>query len=328
VTYLDELLTGAHRRVATARAREPLGSLRERAASAPAAPSLREALGVPGVSVIAEIKRASPSRGDLAPDLNAPELARAYVDGGAAAVSVLTEPDRFKGSLADLADVAALGVAALRKDFVVDPYQVWEARAAGAAGVLLIVAALDEPTLARLHDTVLAAGLDALVEVHDASEVAACHRIGATLVGVNARDLRTFELDPDAFGRLRPELPEGALAVAESGIHGPDDVRRAVAQGADAVLVGESVVTAADPGAAVATLVAAGRPVRPVRPDAPAAAAAGATARSGASAATNRGPGEPPATGDADPTRTGAPGEPAPSEPGPPSAPHPRQEPT
>jgi indole-3-glycerol phosphate synthase len=262
VTYLDDLLAGAHRRVAEAHDREPFEQLRERASVAPVAPSLRAVLAEPGVAVIAEIKRASPSRGDLRPDLNAPELARAYVDGGAAAVSVLTEPDRFKGSLLDLADVAALGVPALRKDFVVDPYQVWEARAAGAAGVLLIVAALDEPTLALLHAEAMAAGLDALVEVHDASEVATCHRIGASLVGVNARDLRTFEIDRDAFERLRPELPDDALAVAESGIHGTDDVRRAAAAGADAVLVGESLVTAADPTAAVAALVAAGRSER------------------------------------------------------------------
>ncbi len=259
MTYLDDLLAGSHRRVAEARDREPLEQLRERASVARVPPSLRAALAGPGVAVIAEIKRASPSRGVLRPDLNAPEQARAYLDGGAAAVSVLTEPDRFQGTLLDLADVAALGVPALRKDFLVDPYQVWEARAAGAAGVLLIVAALDEPTLALLHAEAMAAGLDALVEVHDASEVVACHRVGATLVGVNARDLRTFEVDRDAFARLRPELPDDALAVAESGIHGADDVRRAAADGADAVLVGESLVTAADPTAAVAALVAAGR---------------------------------------------------------------------
>jgi indole-3-glycerol phosphate synthase len=279
VTYLDDLLAGAHRRVAEARADEPLEQLRERASVAPVAPPLRAALAAPGVAVIAEIKRASPSRGELRPDLNAPEQARAYLDGGAAAVSVLTEPDRFKGTLLDLADVAAIGVPALRKDFVVDPYQVWEARAAGAAGILLIVAALDEPTLALLHAEARAAGLDALVEVHDASEVAACHRIGASLVGVNARDLRTFELDRDAFARLRPELPDDALAVAESGIHGTEDVRRAAADGADAVLVGESLVTAADPTAAVAALVAAGRSERG------SSAAAGEPARGSSAAA-------------------------------------------
>jgi indole-3-glycerol phosphate synthase len=230
--------------------------------------SLVAALDTPGVGVIAEVKRASPSRGPIAPDLDAPAQARAYTDGGAAGVSVLTEPDRFDGSLADLADVAALGITTLRKDFVVDPYQVWEARAAGAAAVLLIVAALDEPTLALLHDSALDAGLDVLVEVHDEDEVAATHRIGARLVGVNARDLRTFELDARAFARLRPTLPDDALAVAESGIDGPDDVRRAAADGADAVLVGESLVRAPDPAAAVAALVDAGR-VPDERPAAP-----------------------------------------------------------
>jgi indole-3-glycerol phosphate synthase len=206
------------------------------------------------------VKRASPSKGDIAPELDAATQARAYVDGGAAAVSVLTEPDRFKGSLGDLADVAALRVPTLRKDFVVDRYQIWEARAAGASAVLLIVAALDEPNLALLHDEALAAGLDVLVEIHDASELAAARRIRATIVGVNARDLRTFELDPEAFARLRAQLPDGVLAVAESGVQGPQDVARAAREGADAVLVGETLVRAADPTAAVARLVAAGHP--------------------------------------------------------------------
>jgi indole-3-glycerol phosphate synthase len=258
VTYLDDLLAGAHARVRDASEREPLAALRERAGQAPGGPSLRDALSAPGVGVIAEIKRASPSKGVLAAELSAPMQARAYADGGAAAVSVLTEPDRFHGSLADLADVAALGLPALRKDFLVDPYQVWEARAAGAAAVLLIVAALDEPQLALLHDEARAAGLDALVEVHDEAEVAVANRIGATIVGVNARDLRTFEVDREAFTRLRPQLPDDALAVAESGVRGPDDVRVAAAQGADAVLVGEALVVAEDPTALVRDLVDAG----------------------------------------------------------------------
>jgi indole-3-glycerol phosphate synthase len=258
VTYLDDLLASARARVEAASEREPLDALRERAGQAPHGPSLHAALAGDGVAVIAEIKRASPSKGPLAPDLNAPVQARAYVDGGAAAISVLTEPDRFHGSLADLADVAALGVPTLRKDFLVDPYQVWEARAAGASAVLLIVAALDEPDLALLHDEARAAGLDALVEVHDETELAAAQRIGARIVGVNARDLRTFEIDRDAFARLRARLPEDAVAVAESGIRGPEDVRTAAAQGADAVLVGESLVQADDPASRVADLVAAG----------------------------------------------------------------------
>ncbi|MTV26128.1 indole-3-glycerol phosphate synthase TrpC [Nitriliruptoraceae bacterium ZYF776] len=261
-TYLDDLLDAARVRVADARALEPLEALRERATDLPAPPSFRDALGRPGVQLVAEVKRASPSKGDLAPDLDAPEQARAYVDGGAAAVSVLTEPTRFKGDLADLADVAALGVTALRKDFLVDAYQVWEARLAGASAVLLIVAALDEATLGALHDEARTAGLDVLVEVHDDHEVAAAAAVGAEVVGVNARDLRTFELDRDGFRRLRALLPDGALAVSESGVRDADDVRRAADEGADAVLVGESLVRATDPRAAAAALVAAGAPTR------------------------------------------------------------------
>jgi len=265
-TYLDDLLTGAHRRVAQARAREPLSALRERSRARTAPPSLYDALAGPGTGVIAEVKRASPSKGPLAPDLDAAAQARAYLDGGALAVSVLTEPDRFLGSLDDLTAVAGLGRPVLRKDFIVDPYQIWEARLAGASAVLLIVAALEEATLQALHDEAHAAGLSVLVEVHDDLEVAAAARIGARIVGVNARDLSTFELDRDAFARLRPELPEGCLAVAESGVRDPDDVRQAAADGADAVLVGESVVLAADPRQAVADLVDAGRPASRAEP--------------------------------------------------------------
>jgi indole-3-glycerol phosphate synthase len=209
--------------------------------------------------VIAEVKRASPSQGPIAPGLDAAAQATAYQRGGAAAVSVLTEPTRFAGSLDDLAAVSATGVSALRKDFIVDRYQIWEARAAGAAAVLLIVAALDDRTLAGLHDEAALAGLDALVEVHDVEEAARAAAIGARIVGVNARNLRTFEVDPEAFARLRASLPAQALAVAESGISTPEQIREAAACGADAVLVGESLVRAADPAAAVAALVAAGR---------------------------------------------------------------------
>jgi indole-3-glycerol phosphate synthase len=266
-TYLDDLLAGARRRVEHASRSEPLEALRDRAREGGVGPSLVGALRAEGVSVIAEVKRASPSRGILSPDLDAATQARAYVEGGAAAVSVLTEPDRFGGSLDDLAAVAALHVPTLRKDFVVDPYQIWEARAAQASAVLLIVAALDEPTLALLHDEAAAAGLDALVEVHDPSELAAAQRVGAELVGINARDLRTFEVDHGAFARLRPGVPAHALAIAESGVHEPADVRRAGHEGADAVLVGEALVRAEDPSAAVAELVAAGREER--TPDEP-----------------------------------------------------------
>lgn len=260
-TFLDQLLGDATDRVAAARAVEPLEALRERAQQVTVAGDLYAALAGPGVAVIAEVKRASPSKGDLAPGLDAAARARAYLAGGAAAVSVLTEPARFGGSLEDLAAVAALGAPTLRKDFTVDAYQVWEARAHGACAVLLIVAALDDRTLASLHDEALDAGLAALVEVHDDAELARATAVGARIVGVNARDLRTFDVDRDAFARLRPRIPDTALAVAESGVRGPDDVVHAGQQGADAVLVGESLVTASAPERATAALVEAGRGV-------------------------------------------------------------------
>lgn len=258
MTYLDELLDGARRRVRDAQARLSLDELRDRAASSEPPPSFRDALAGPGVAVIAEIKRTSPSKGDLAPSLVATEQAAAYRAGGAAAVSVLTEPDRFRGSLDDLRDVAAQGIPALRKDFLVEPYQVWEAREAGAAAVLLIVAALDDTSLRDLLGTCGDAGVDALVEVHDEDEAHRALDAGASIVGINARDLRTFEVDRDAFARVRPALPDQVLAVAESGIRGPSDVVSAARAGADAVLVGESLVTADDPRTAVAVLVSAG----------------------------------------------------------------------
>jgi indole-3-glycerol phosphate synthase len=258
-TFLDQLLRDAADRVAAARAREPLESLRDRARAVAVPGDFHAALAAPGVRVIAEVKRASPSKGDLAPGIDAVDQARAYVSGGAAAISVLTEPDRFKGTLADLEAVAALGTPTIRKDFTVDAYQVWEARAHGAAAVLLIVAALDDDMLAALHAEATEAGLAALVEVHDDSELDRAVAIGARIIGVNARDLRTFDVDRDAFARLRPSIPDGVVAIAESGVRGPDDVVRAGQQGADAVLVGESLVTATDPAAATAALVAAGR---------------------------------------------------------------------
>lgn len=257
-TYLDYLLGGARARVVAASSREPLEQLRERALAAPQPPSLMTALSGPGVAIIGEIKRASPSKGPLALDLDAPAQAAEYRDGGAAAISVLTEPHWFRGSLEDLESVAALGIPTLRKDFVVHPYQVWEARAAGAAAVLLIVTALDHEGLASLLDTCKEAELDALVEVHDPEDAKVAVDVGATLIGVNARDLRSFEVDRDVFLRIRPTLPQGILAVAESGIRGPDDVVAAARAGADAVLVGESLVSAPDPRTAVALMVSAG----------------------------------------------------------------------
>lgn len=258
-SFLDELVAGAHRRVAEASRAVPLEALIEQASITPQPASFAAALAGEGVAVIAEIKRASPSRGAIDLDLDASAVAMAYRDAGAAAISVLTEPDGFRGSLDDLTEVAKLGVPSLRKDFIVDPYQIWEAKLAGAAAVLLIVAALSDAQLRSLMAQAATAGLDVLVEAHDDHEVDAAVMAGATIVGINARDLRTFTIDRAAFGRLRSRLPAGVIAVAESGVRDADDVERHAAEGADAVLVGESLVSAEDPGAALAALVAAGR---------------------------------------------------------------------
>jgi len=257
--HLAALLDGARDRVARAVDTEPLASLRERARSVATGPSLVAALGAPGVGLIAEVKRASPSRGPLAPGVDATALAGAYVAAGAAAVSVLTEPDAFHGSLDDLAAVARLGAPTLRKDFLVDPYQVWEARAAGASAVLLIVAALDDAALDTLGAVAREADLDVLHEVHDEDELERLRPFGPRLVGINARDLRDFTIDPGLFARLAARRPEGALLVAESGVRGPEDVIALGDQGADAILVGELLVTAPDPGAAASALVRAGQ---------------------------------------------------------------------
>jgi indole-3-glycerol phosphate synthase len=211
-------------------------------------PRLRE----PGSSVIAEVKRRSPSKGDLAQISDPAALARQYAAGGAAAISVLTEERRFGGSLDDLRAVrAAVDVPLLRKDFVVEPYQVLEARAAGADLVLLIVAALDDETLRRLHDQARELGMAVLVEVHDEPETERAIELGAELVGVNARNLKTLDVDPDTFGRLAPQVPADRVLVAESGVSSPVDVKRYVAEGARAVLVGEALVKDGDPENAV-----------------------------------------------------------------------------
>ena len=196
------------------------------------------------VRIIAEVKRASPSRGALAAIPDPAVLARAYESGGASAVSVLTEGRRFGGSLADLDAVrAAVSLPVLRKDFIAEPYQVFEARAAGADLVLLIVAALEQPLLESLASLVTELGMTPLIETHSADEVRRAADIGGRLVGVNARDLSTFELDRDLFGRLADLIPDDAIRIAESAVLSPDDVAHYRRAGADAVLVGEALVT-------------------------------------------------------------------------------------
>jgi indole-3-glycerol phosphate synthase len=249
----------------------PLTEVRRAVAAMPPARGFRAALrDGAAVALIAEVKRRSPSKGNLRPDLDPAALATAYRGGGASAVSVLTEPVHFAGSPDDLQKVrAAVDLPVLRKDFVTTPYQVWEARSWGADAVLLIVAALDPRLLADLLAEASDAGLDALVEVHTREEAATAAAAGAGLIGVNARDLATLTVDLRRFALVRDALPPGATLVAESGIRTRADVRAAAEAGAHAVLVGEALVLASDPEAAAATLLGHTRPATP-RSDAPA----------------------------------------------------------
>jgi len=259
MTVLDDIIVGVRADLAEREQRTPIHDLRAQAAAAPPPRDPIPAFSAPGVSVIAEVKRASPSRGDLAPIADPAALAREYAAGGAAAISVLTERRRFGGSLDDLRAVrAAVDTPLLRKDFIVTPYQLWEARAAGADLALLIVAALTRHDLSALLEVSAEAGLTALVEVHDEDELDRALTAGATLVGVNARDLRTLAVQPDTFARLAPRVPAGVVTVAESGIRGPDDVQGYADAGADVVLVGEALVTGGDPRGTVEKMVAAG----------------------------------------------------------------------
>jgi indole-3-glycerol phosphate synthase len=214
-----------------------------------------EALARPGIGVVAEFKRRSPSAGRLRENADVGAIVEAYERGGACALSVLTEGPNFEGSLEDLrAARAACGLPILRKDFIVDPYQLHEARAADADAVLLIVAALDQGELASLHELARALGLDVLVEVHDRDELARAARIGAALIGVNNRDLRDFTVDVRRTSRLLAEMPADATVVSESGIGDPEQLRELERQGVAAVLVGETLMRAPDPRRALAVL--------------------------------------------------------------------------
>jgi indole-3-glycerol phosphate synthase len=208
-----------------------------------------------GLDVITEIKRRSPSKGDLAPDLDPAGLAKAYEAGGAVALSVLTDREFFGGSPEDLvAARAAVNLPVLRKDFTVDERDVCDARIMGADAVLLIVAVLSDDELRRFHDLAHELGMAALVEVHDEAEVARAVVVHADLIGVNQRDLHTFEVDRHRAARLSHAIPSGVRKVAESGIDSADDLTRLNDAGYSAALVGEHLVTAADPGAALRQL--------------------------------------------------------------------------
>ncbi len=265
-TYLDRILA-AHRAAAGADPR-PLDALMRDAEAEPAPTggrrgfraAIEAAHGAGHMAVIAEIKRRSPSRGDLAPALAPDVQAKAYQEGGAACLSVLTDHEFFAGSADDLSAARrATDLPVLRKDFTVGAADVCDARLMGADAVLLIVAALSPNLLQELSALASRLGLDALVEVHDEAELEVALAAGATLIGVNQRDLVTFEVDTRRALRLAAAIPDGVLGVAESGITGPEDVRRLAGAGYQAVLVGEALVRSGDPAAAVAALRQAGR---------------------------------------------------------------------
>ncbi|MGC3993321.1 MAG: indole-3-glycerol phosphate synthase TrpC [Propionicimonas sp.] len=255
MTVLDEIIAGVVEDLEIRRAALPLDVLKGRVASAPAALDPVPGLQAPGLSVIAEVKRSSPSKGALATIDDPAALATEYAAGGAAAISVLTERRRFNGSLADLVAVReAVRTPLLRKDFVVTEYQLWEGRAAGADLALLIVAALTQQQLVDFLGVGRDLGVTCLVEVHTAEEARRARDAGAQVVGVNNRDLKTLEVDLSHFQELAELLGEDVVKVAESGILTVDDAARMRAAGADAVLVGEMLVRSGDPRAAVAAL--------------------------------------------------------------------------
>jgi len=255
--FLQQMRNASAARVSVARAQTPDAEMRALAEAMPPARVIAPR------GVIAEFKRSSPSRGTLRPGADAAAVARAYDQAGACAVSVLTEPSRFGGSLADLRDVAgAVGIPVMRKDFIVDAYQLYEARAAGADGVLLIAAMLDDAALDDLLRVADYLGMFALVECFDEHDARRAAALDVPLAGVNSRDLRDLSIDTSKFVKLRPLLGDRAC-VAESGIAGRDDLQRALDLGYDAALVGTSLMLSSDPGAALAGLLAAGSGVRP-----------------------------------------------------------------
>jgi indole-3-glycerol phosphate synthase len=259
-TYLDRILENTRAELEERRAKRPLAEVERAAREMPAAISMRTALRGTGVAIITEVKRASPSKGPIAPGIVAADVAREYIAGGAAAISVLTDERFFNGSLDDLRAVGDVAHSAhtprpvLRKDFVVDAYQIVEARAAGADAVLLIVAALTDQELADLHTCASDYGMDALVEVHDERELARALAIDATLLGINSRDLRSFQVDLATIERLARKVPAQVTLVGESGIRTRADIERLGAAGVHAVLVGETLMRATDRTAALREL--------------------------------------------------------------------------
>jgi len=257
-TILEQILEAKRAEMERRRREEPLATLEQRARETPLPLNFSGALWGSGVRLIAEVKKASPSRGVLCPDFDPMALARTYAENGAAAVSVLTEADHFQGSLEHLSQVktavADAGLPILRKDFIFDPYQVYETRAYGADALLLIVAMLEPAQLRELLGIAQSLWVQALVEVHSQAELEVALEAGAEVIGINHRDLQTFQMDMGLAGRLRPLIPQGTIVVAESGIHSREDVAQLKKAGVNAVLVGEALVTAPDVAAKVREL--------------------------------------------------------------------------
>jgi len=271
VSVLDDIIAGVREDLELRRQTVGLPELQELVSGLPPARDAYAALGggraQPGdLRVIAEVKRRSPSKGDLAPIADPAGLARAYDDGGASVISVLTEQRRFGGSLADLDAVrAAVDLPLLRKDFTVDAYQIWEARAHGADLILLIVAALDDAQLREFLDLGHELGMNVLVETHTAEEVRRAVAAGARIIGVNVRNLKTLEVDRSVFGALADQIPAGTVVVAESGVRNAADVSHYAAHGAQAILVGEALVSDATPAERIAEFKAAAAAAQPAR---------------------------------------------------------------
>jgi indole-3-glycerol phosphate synthase len=260
-TFLERIVAHKRREVAERRERRPLAQVEHEATATTPPLNFAAALAAPGMRLIAEVKGASPSKGVLIEPFEPGVIAADYLAAGADAISVLTDEAFFKGSLDYLREVKALSVASprpaptLRKDFLLDRYQLAEARAAGADAILLIVAMLDDDTLRELHTVAQEWGLAALVEVHNEAETERALAAGATIIGINNRDLHSFRVDLATTERLAPQIPQGVTIVGESGISTVEDVRRLAAAGVDAILVGESLVKAPDRGAAIRALL-------------------------------------------------------------------------
>lgn len=256
-TVLDDIIAGVRADLADRQAVTSLAELERQVTEVAPAFDAEAAFRRAGLGVIAEVKRRSPSKGDLAQIVDPAGLAASYAAGGATAISVLTEQRRFNGTLADLRAVRAqVDVPVLRKDFVVTEYQLLEGRAAGADLALLIVAALTDAELTRFLALTRELGMTALVEVHDEEETRRAVDAGATVIGVNARNLKTLEVHPDTFARLAPLVPSTSVRVAESGVRGLEDAQRYAGEGADVLLIGEALVTSDDPAGTIAAMTA------------------------------------------------------------------------